>query len=60
MQEEGGVRAAEANVMNLLRRIRWAWMVARYGEPLARAWIALENFERRHCKPKTRREGPTS
>jgi len=23
-------------------------MVARYGEPLARAWITLENFERMH------------
>jgi hypothetical protein len=32
------------------KRLRWAWMVARYGEPLARAWIALENFERVHVK----------
>ncbi len=30
------------------KRIRWAWMVVRYGEPLARAWVALENFERAH------------
>jgi hypothetical protein len=30
-------------------------MVARYGEPLARAWIALENFERHHGEIKRNR-----
>jgi hypothetical protein len=40
--------------MRLWRRLRWAWMVARYGEPLARAWITLENFERTHLRKPTR------
>jgi hypothetical protein len=33
----------------MLKRLRYRWLVLRYGEPLARAWIALENFEKHHC-----------
>jgi len=33
------------------RRIRYRWLVARHGEAWARAWITLENFERKYCRP---------
>ena len=34
------------------KRLRWRWMVLSYGPELARAWIALENFERVHLRGK--------
>lgn len=36
--------------MSLWQRIRWRWMVGYYGPELALAWIALENFEKHHCR----------
>lgn len=42
----GAGRYATPGAKLMWQRIRWAWLVARYGAPLARAWIALENFER--------------
>ncbi len=30
------------------KKLRWKWLVFRYGPELARAWVALENFERVH------------